>query len=208
VVITDAIPANTSFIPGSASGTGVTIEYSHNGGAIYDTSSALPVMHIRFTRASLPAVTTNQTVSFRARVDPGVADQTVIGNTATLQADNVAPITSNRVTTTAQEPFLTLNKAVDKAQARPGEVLTYTLTYTNTGSGTAHNMQFLDIIPANTQYVAGSASGTGATIQFQHVNGGTFDSSDAAPVTAVKWTIPGPIAPGATGTLRFQVRIR
>jgi hypothetical protein len=43
----------------------------------------------------------------------------VIGNTATIQADTVTAITSNRVTTTAQEPFLTLNKAVDKAQARP-----------------------------------------------------------------------------------------
>jgi uncharacterized repeat protein (TIGR01451 family) len=186
----------------------VTIEYSHNGGVTYDASSALPVTHIRFTRARLPAGTTNQTVSFQVRVDPGIADQTVIGNTATLQADTVTAITSNRVTTTAQEPFLTLNKAVDKAQARPGEVLTYTLTYTNTGSGTAHNMQFLDIIPEYTQYVAGSASGTGATIQFQHVNGGTFDNSDAAPVFAVKWTIRDRSRPGATGTLRFQVRIR
>jgi hypothetical protein len=75
VVITDAIPVNTTFIPGSASGTGVTIEYSHNGGVTYDASSALPVTHIRFTRASLPAGTTNQTVSFQVRVDPGIADR-------------------------------------------------------------------------------------------------------------------------------------
>jgi uncharacterized repeat protein (TIGR01451 family) len=163
---------------------------------------------VRFTRSTLPAGTTGQTVTFKVRLDPGVTDQTTVRNTATIQADTITAITSNPAVTTALEPFLTLAKAVDRAQAAPGGVLTYTLTYTNTGSATAHNVQFLDIIPEHTQYVAGSTSGAGATIQFQHVNGGAFDNSDAAPVTAVRWTIPGPIAPGATGTLRFQVRIR
>jgi uncharacterized repeat protein (TIGR01451 family) len=83
VVITDAIPAGTTFIPGSASGTGVTIEYSHNGGVTYDTSSALPVTHIRFTRASLPAGTTNQTVSFQVRVNSNLASGATFSNSAT-----------------------------------------------------------------------------------------------------------------------------
>ena len=88
-------------------------------------------------------------------------------------------------------PNIALSLAVDKAEACPGDVLTYTLTYENTGDGDAKSVTITNPVPAYTAYVSGSAS-----------SGGTYDSVNRV----VKWTIPT-IAPGGSGTLAFQVKV-
>jgi uncharacterized repeat protein (TIGR01451 family) len=49
VLILDTIPANTTYVPGSASGAGMLIEFSHDGGGSFDTSDLLPITHIRWS---------------------------------------------------------------------------------------------------------------------------------------------------------------
>jgi uncharacterized repeat protein (TIGR01451 family) len=101
---------------------------------------------------------------------------------------------------------MNLSKSADKTSAKPGDTITYTLTYNNTGDAPAYTVVFLDSIPAYTTYVTSSTQGTGSAIQWSHDGGGTWNSSDAAPVTGITWTL-SPLAPNAGGTLSFKVTV-
>lgn len=92
------------------------------------------------------------------------------------------------VTTT---PNISLSLSVDRAEAAPGDILTYTVTYRNTGDGTATSVSITNPVPQNMTYVSGSAS-----------SGGTYDAASRL----VRWTIPS-IAPGATGSLSFKATV-
>ena len=61
----------------------------------------------------------------------------------------------------AGPPAITLSKSADVATAKPGDTITYSLTYGNTGPGDATNLVITDTIPANTTLVPGSISGGG-----------------------------------------------
>ncbi|MBN2061088.1 MAG: DUF11 domain-containing protein [Deltaproteobacteria bacterium] len=59
-------------------------------------------------------------------------------------------------TTTVQSAVMTLTKAVSPANPKPGDLVTYSITGSNSGTATAYDVLALDSIPANTTYVAGS----------------------------------------------------
>ena len=82
---------------------------------------------------------------------------------------------------------VSLTKSVDKISASSGEILTYTINYT--ANKDILNAILEDLIPNGTTYVANSATG-----------GATFDG------TKVIWNL-GNLAPGATGSVQFQVRV-
>ncbi|HET6371703.1 MAG TPA: DUF11 domain-containing protein, partial [Candidatus Polarisedimenticolia bacterium] len=48
VEVKDPVPASTTYVAGSASGAGMTITFSHDGGASFNGSDALPVTHVRW----------------------------------------------------------------------------------------------------------------------------------------------------------------
>jgi uncharacterized repeat protein (TIGR01451 family) len=106
---------------------------------------------------------------------------------------------------TVEAPAMTLVKSADRASAAPGDVITYAVVYTSTGTTDARQVVLVDAIPASTIYVAGSAQGPGMLIEFSHDGGAAFDASEAAPVTHIRWSSPAPLPPGATGSVSFQV---
>ncbi|HEY3176316.1 MAG TPA: hypothetical protein VGK94_11235 [Candidatus Polarisedimenticolia bacterium] len=110
-------------------------------------------------------------------------------------------------TITIVQPSLTLVKAVDKATAPPGGVLTYTVTYSNAGSGDAISVVVVDPVPANTTYVTGSAAGAGMTITWSHDSGLSWDSSELAPVTNVRWQRAALLPAGGSGSVAFRVTV-
>ncbi len=67
-------------------------------------------------------------------------------------------------TTTVQAAVMTVYKtSVDPASnativptAKPGDIITYMMTVTNTGGATAYDLIYTDVIPANVTYVPGS----------------------------------------------------
>lgn len=89
------------------------------------------------------------------------------------------------------QPQVSLTLAVDKATVIPADVVTYTLTYTNKGSGDAVSVVVSLPIPANTTYVNGSAT-----------NGGAYDSA----TNSVKWILPA-LSPGAAGQCAARVKV-
>lgn len=112
------------------------------------------------------------------------------------------------VGTTRLAPGITLLKAVSDTESPPGAILTYTVTYTSDGAVPARAVVLLDPVPPEVEYVAGSATGAGTAIEFSHDGGATFDGSDVAPVTHIRWSLTAPLAPGDGGTVSFRARIR
>ena len=108
---------------------------------------------------------------------------------------------------TVTTPAMTLVKSVDSATALPGDVLTYTVVYTSNGSADAHVVTLVDPIPPPSVYVVGTAVGAGATIEFSHDGGTSFDSDESGTVTHIRWSFPSPLAPGTSGTVGFQAQI-
>lgn len=93
----------------------------------------------------------------------------------------------------AQGPF-TISKAADVTYANPGDRVTYTITFTNTG--TAGWARMRDVIPFGVNYVTGSETG-GATYSSGRVTWeGTVGSGAAVVVTfQVDVVEPGTLGP-------------
>ena len=138
--------------------------------------------------------------------------QDTIAVTAAFVYANASPALSSNYlhtdTTTvgvAGSAGLTLVKSVDKTTALPNEVLTYTITYTNNGSAPITSVVISDSTPAFTIYVGGSAGcpllvvRTSCTVATEPANGATG---------SVSWTTTGSVGPGASSTVRFQVRVQ
>lgn len=104
----------------------------------------------------------------------------------------------------AGEAGLLLTKAVDRATASPGQVLIYTITYTNLSKGPLSTIKIYDTTPAYTVFIS-AACGTLAT----GLTGCTTTTLPAPGATgAIEWTLAGSLLPGATGTVTFQVTIQ
>jgi len=113
---------------------------------------------------------------------------------------------------TAERPIFRLVPADRLSQ---GQVVYYTVRITNPTPVFANKVQVSQLIPANTTYLPGSASGPGAQVEFSIDGGLTFarpedlkqaDGTRAPPerYTHIRWTLRNPLAPGATALARFR----
>lgn len=99
---------------------------------------------------------------------------------------------------------LVLTKSVDKSSAASGATLTYTITYTNHGTGPLSQIKIYDATPAYTVH-ASAACGTlgsgltGCAVTTQPAVSGTG---------ALLWTFTGSLASGASGTVTFTVTVQ
>ena len=64
--------------------------------------------------------------------------------------------------TTARAPYMTLIEAVSKSTAKPGDILTYTITVTNVGNGDAKDVVISNLVSTFADYVADSITVDGA----------------------------------------------
>lgn len=98
-----------------------------------------------------------------------------------------------------------------------GQEVYYTVRITNPNAVFAREVSVVQQIPANTHYVAGSASGPGARIDFSVDGGRTFaaprqlrlegEADKPAPphsYTHIRWRLRNPLAPGAVALARFR----
>jgi len=175
--LTDILPANLTYVAGSAS-----------GGGSYNTGNRTLTWSLGAIAAS-----TNGQVTFQATIDAAATVGSTISNTGSIASTEVTtPVTSAPATVTvSNKPTLTLSKSASPTSASPGGTVTYTLAYGNTGAGAATNTVITDVLPANITYVTGSAS-----------NGGSYNATSRT----LTWT-PGTVNPNATAQVTFQVTV-
>ncbi|MFO7619151.1 MAG: zinc ribbon domain-containing protein, partial [Thermoplasmata archaeon] len=142
--------------------------------------------------------------SISVRVDSGVAVGTILTNSATLeytdQLSRAQTGSSDSFDTVveAPNPTLILSKAVDLASPFPGESVTFTIYYNNTGTVSAPHVWLNDTLPAGMTYVSGSPAPTSVSGQniywyFQDVPVGTN-------YLVLQAQIGSAVAPGTTLT--------
>jgi uncharacterized repeat protein (TIGR01451 family) len=94
---------------------------------------------------------------------------------------------------------LTLSQSTDNPS--PGDQVTYTLVYNNTGDGSSTNTVITASAPVNTTYVVGSTT-LNAVVK--------TDASDADEVTVSGGNISislGTVGAGISGTVTYKVQI-
>jgi len=139
-VITDNVPAHTSYVAGSAAcGTGCT--------ASYDSASDQVSWTLDIAAGGTGSVT------FAVTVNSDAPDGTVIDNVGQLTS-GTHKVPSNHVHHLVFVPSgdLRLHKSVDKSEAKAGETLTYTLVAKATGNITQHDVVVTDDVPAGTTF--------------------------------------------------------
>lgn len=169
VLVTDAIPAGTTY----AGGLTASVPFTGTNPATGITLTSIP--------AGATAI-----VSWNVTVNAGIPSTNPIANQATISGTGYS-YNTNSVTTQINVADVTVVKAVDKAFAGAGEILTYTLQLGNIGNVNANNVIITDAVPSGTTFVPGSV--TGAT--------GTPPSL----------TLLAPIVPGGSDTITFQVKV-
>lgn len=143
VVITDPLPANTTFVS------------ADNGGS-YNAGTNTVTWNLG--NKNLPEV---GTVSFIVKVANPLPNGTVLTNTATIDSDETPPVSSTTTTTVASAPVLTIAKVNNGSPfVNPGAVVTYTVTVSNTAAATdtAHTVKFTDVLPSGFTYVNSGGS--------------------------------------------------
>lgn len=119
-----------------------------------------------------------------------------------------------------------VTQIVPLEESRPGDILYYTLKYTNEGDTVAKDASIVDPIPAGTVYVLESASGEGAQITYSIDGGHSYQlppvtyvinkadgsheekMAPAQMYTHIKWLIKKPVLPGQSGQLSFKAKIK
>jgi uncharacterized repeat protein (TIGR01451 family) len=151
VTITDALPANTTFV-----------SFTQNGGPafILTTPAAGGTGTVTAKRATFAAGAT-ATFTLIVKVNADTPDGTVIRNTVTISSDtceknpeNNSATATTHVKATAADLSVTKSDSPDPVEA--GSDLTYTIVLTSAGPGAASNVVLSDAIPGDTTFVSWS----------------------------------------------------
>ncbi|MCI0682335.1 MAG: DUF11 domain-containing protein [Gemmataceae bacterium] len=103
-------------------------------------------------------------------------------------------------TSPTPERPLRIIKWPDKKGCNVGEMVTFTLEYTNQGSQPITNVVVSDNLTTRFEYIPGSQN-TDREVRF------TSQPNEAGS-SLLRWEFPGVLAAGDSGTITFQVRIR
>ncbi len=214
VVLTDAVPVNTTYVADTVTLNGSAV--ARPDGGVSPLITGVPV-NSPAAAAGTVAPRSSAVITFDARVNAGVATGTVIsnqGSVATTQlpsqltdadgdsSNGYQPTTI--IVGSAQQVFISKAvQVVGGGPALPGSQLEYFVAVTNTGAVAATNLVITDdlgALPLASQvtYVAGSATLNGSTSGMSLV--GTQLRADYAATY-------GTLAPGASAQLRFKVQI-
>lgn len=135
---------------------------------------------------------------------------------ATADLADARDYQTDYVTSIISGPILQLVKSVDLSSARPYEVLTYTIRYTNIGSGAARNVTIDDVIYTNYARLIVDSAETNSNPHNRtnyYYDGSTwqpatYDTTGTAPgITRVRYVLRTAVNAGESGRLKFSVRI-
>jgi uncharacterized repeat protein (TIGR01451 family) len=164
VVLTDTLPANV-------------VVQSISGGGVQSGNQ------IAWNLGNLAPPATGSVIVV-VRVNSPLPNGTVLVNRATIADAQGATASATASTTVQSAPAFRVSKLAP-ATVRAGDILTYTIVFTNTGNAYATSVVITDRIPAHTEWHSGGHSHT---------------------ATEVRWNVAS-LAPGITGYAVFSVRV-
>jgi uncharacterized repeat protein (TIGR01451 family) len=96
---------------------------------------------------------------------------------------------------------LTVTKSVDPPGPKePGEIVTITIKYANTGAKAVSDLVVSDSLSGRLEYMPGSA-------QSDRPANFTAAENEVGSVI-VRWELPGTLLPGQSGTVKFKAKVR
>lgn len=195
VVIRSVLPANTAFASASPG-------YTYFPGA--------HTVIWRRTEPLLPG--SSGTVTATVSVHEWTRNGQILSSQGYIDSEQTPEVASSPVKTVVQAPEIELVKGGPDRSA-PGEVIAYTIAYTNSGPITATGVLVTDMIPTFTAYQGGSlALDTGSG----YVGLTDAVDDDAGQFTGTAISVRpgrvsdrtgGQIGPGESGRIRFAVRV-
>jgi uncharacterized repeat protein (TIGR01451 family) len=111
---------------------------------------------------------------------------------------------------------------VPAAKVVPGDVVIYTIRYTNNGTEAAEDFVITNPVPEHMVYLPTSAKGENSEITFSVDGGNSYDIPEnltttdsegrqipakVSAYTHIRWTMNEPIAPGQTGSVNFEAQL-
>lgn len=145
-----------------------------------------------------------------------LATPAVLAAQAQAQAPKPLVVTAHNLTA-AEEP-------AGRELAKPGDVIRYSLVFTNVTEGPVRNVQFVDPIPPGLVFVTGSAAADQAVrIEYSIDRGASYHArpvvvetvdgrrvekpAPAELYTHIRWTVVGSVVPGAQVTAEFKAQL-
>jgi len=148
VILSDGVPANTSFVSSTGGGT---------------LASGVVTW-----RLGILAAGASGSVQMTVRVASPLTNGTVINNsTGSIDSNETAPVSAGVVgTTVTSSPALALSQADSPDPVMAGSNLTYTLSYLNSGTAHGSGVVITTQVPANTTFRSATSGGllSGSTV--------------------------------------------
>jgi uncharacterized repeat protein (TIGR01451 family) len=200
VVLTETVPANTTFNPG-ASTAGWSCVPNNNAGSTCTLAIGTVAGGGAGSSATFVVTVAN----------PLPAGITAISNTAAIADDGASGTDPNAGNNSASDttpvtgaPDLSVTKSDAGASVAPGGTVSYTLSYSNTGNRGASGVTLTETVPANTTFnpgastagwscVPNNSAGSTCTLAIGSVAGGGAGSSATFAVTVAN-PLPAGIA--------------
>lgn len=117
----------------------------------------------------------------------------------------------------------TVTRLEQASKVVPGDIVIYTVSFSNTGSEPAENVVITNPVPRHMEYVEGTAFGPGADISFSIDGGQSWGAPEELVITAldgsqrpaqasdytdIRWILRNELQPGAQGFARFRTRLQ
>ena len=154
IVLTDVVPANTTFNPGASTAGWVCAPNNNAGSSCTLAVGPLAGGGAGATRTYAVTV-----------VDPIPVGVTQVSNTASVADDGTngpdptpANNSASDTTPVVAAPDLTIAKSDGGATTTPGGTVAYTLSYANTGNRGASGVVLTDVVPASTTFNPGAST--------------------------------------------------
>ncbi|MEM1093847.1 MAG: T9SS type A sorting domain-containing protein [Bacteroidota bacterium] len=206
MVLTDAIPANTTYVPNSlivsaGPNVGAKSDAADGDQAEYDAGADAVTFRIGTgadaTDGGTLVQTATTTVTFRVQIDNGVADGTTVFNRAVVNyvEDTLGgrDVSTGDVTTAVVGvgTDLTIAKQDDVDPVFAGQNVTYTLDVSNDGPEDAADVLVSDVLPLGTTFVSATAPSGWTTTDPGVGNNGTvrFARSTFANGASAQFTV-------------------
>src|ERR1041385_2187531 len=186
----------------SARGWPVTVYRDWNGDGVLDAGDSLLIGLIPIGYSAGASLLAQ--VAVPAGASPGVSDTVTVTATSRFNPAVNGSVRDRLRVSAAGAVTTGLTKQVDRLTAVAADVLTYTLAYAASGSGTDSSVTLVDTIPAGASYVVGSMRWNGTPLT--DVTGDDAGSFVAGGQGEVVVSV-GAVVGGTGGTVTFQAKI-